>query len=377
MVNRRVNLNLERDEQRLSQRAYGIKRRQVLLKRYYDFLGNPDYTAFHPRLYILKEWLICPRSLPTLDVTGLARFFGKIVEKKEPIDPAMELLLDLMDDVPSEHCQSVIGQHEHNMLTGQYDSLINDSAKFDAQLTRLLADPEYHRHYKRIDDLFDLKSREGFNGLIVHDFAHEHSNTPDDFDWSDDNARFSRVFTAFCRRFDLHGLEFGKPLLMKVKVQTTPFGIIVKYPKWMSMDIWRDLEHGEIMKLHKAYGADRQGAKLSTGQIEREELASRIVDADEAAKEDGLKGDERWDSIREEVRLGSSMSVRRIQELLAFGKKLRAGEITEKPDKPIPPAESEDEPNRHVKMARAKANFLALGPEAREEFQKWMEENSL
>src|SRR5688572_6869051 len=113
-----MHFNHERDQQRLSQRAGGIKRKQAQLDRLYEFVPNPDFKPFLEKIFTIKEWLLTPRSLCTFDFTGFIRSFCNLLKKKQPIDPAMDLLLDLIDDVPSEHCQSVIGKHEHNLLAG-------------------------------------------------------------------------------------------------------------------------------------------------------------------------------------------------------------------------------------------------------------------
>ena len=122
-----MDFNHERDQQRLAQLPYGTKRKQVQLKRLYEFLLNPDYDGFQKKLFVVKEWLISPRRLATTEFTGLCRHVCTLLEKKQPLDPALELLLELIDDVPSQECQAVICAHEHNLLVGYYDAIVRDT----------------------------------------------------------------------------------------------------------------------------------------------------------------------------------------------------------------------------------------------------------
>jgi len=131
----------------------------------------------------------------------------------------------------------------------------------------------------------------------------------------------------------------------------------------MSMDVWRDLEHSEIMKIHKAYGADRQGPKLSVGQLEKDELALRVLDADEICQEKKIVGNERHQFIIKECGLAPDTGDRAIRKFLKHARELLANDKTPKA-KTKAPVQPINDPHKDIKLARTRANYLALTPEA-------------
>jgi len=83
------------------------------------------------------------------------------------------------------------------------------------------------------------------------------------FSWRTEAERFQLVFDAFCHRWDLYGIEWDRPLLLKLSVNLTPFSTMIEVPRYWSFDPKRDLKWGAVTKLHRMREVRRQGPKLS------------------------------------------------------------------------------------------------------------------
>ena len=122
------------------------------------------------------------------------------------------------------------------------------------------------------------------------------------FDWSADlRSRFNAVFDAFCYAWDLYGMEADKPLLMKVSVNPTPYGTLIFIPRTWSFDGYRDLDWGAIARLHRAGGVTKQGPKLSAGRMEQRREAARAQRLWAEAGRKGLRGDARYEWVRDRM----------------------------------------------------------------------------
>ena len=105
--------------------------------------------------------------------------------------------------------------------------------------------------------------------------AQERNFRPKDwsFSWESEAPRFQNVFGAFCHRWDLYGMEWDRPLLLKLTVNLTPYGTIMMVPRYWSFDPRRDLKWKAITRLHRARSAQKQGLKLGSNRAERREEA--------------------------------------------------------------------------------------------------------
>jgi len=116
-----------------------------------------------------------------------------------------------------------------------------------------------------------------------------------------ERGRFQEMLDAVCYRWNLYGMEKDKALLMKVSVNPTPNGTLIFIPRSISFDPKRDLDWGLIGRLHRCRVKGRQGPKLSSGRVEKLEQAAEAKRLWAEAGKKGLKGDARYDYVRERM----------------------------------------------------------------------------
>ncbi|MCK9590138.1 MAG: hypothetical protein WC076_11605 [Terrimicrobiaceae bacterium] len=111
-------------------------------------------------------------------------------------------------------------------------------------------------------------------------------------------GRFQAAFDTFCAKWNLYGMDNGKPLLQKLSVNLTPFGTMIFIPAYWSFDPKRDVDWGSITKLHKSRGQHRQGPTLwrrmpsNGGRMPR-----KLVKLEAEAKARGLWGAKRHEFL--------------------------------------------------------------------------------
>ena len=327
-----MDINQDKDRNTLFGRAFDMgSKHGDTFDGLCDLLTDPAHKGNHKYIYVNEQWLINPYTSWSNDFGGVGQLICNELGAGRDIDRDLAALLYFVQDVPDEKEQDIIGESEFLVQAGNYDRFVKNHVKFQLQMKYLNESAEFAADLKLLCDLVELEDL-AYNNVVRRTLACERNMRQDHFylRWKNKLRRAQHVFDAFSWKHELYGLEKidGKwtPLLMKVTVNATPHGIIIFIPKWMSLDLVRDLVTREISKLIRARGVKRQGSKRTEAQFEREELATEAYYADQAAADMGLKGDDRIDFIIQQLGLMPETDDRRIRELLAEGARVETDE---------------------------------------------------
>src|ERR1043166_6277444 len=202
-------------------------------------------------LQCLYEWLLVPLSLWPVDMIGLMSHGVGALEAGRQPSKDLSRLICLVGHSPTDKTCSAIGDHEHNVKGGNYESLIKAQHKFDLKEAVLKQYKEFRDDWKWIRTRFDLSKYEGENGVIRRRMVSERNFRPKewDFRWRLPEDRFRNIFDAFCHKWMLYGMEKNRPLLQKLSVNVTPFGTMIFIPRYWSLDHNRDLKWAAISRL--------------------------------------------------------------------------------------------------------------------------------
>jgi hypothetical protein len=257
-------------------------------------------------------------------------------------------LLKLIDSPPAVATQSVVAEFERFVESGRYEKMLKQAEKFDEQEKALLQNEQLAAEWAELKRTFNLKDFQNARGVIRRRMSQERNFREESwrFEWpaplsargpqnakcssldgqltggglgkslgqgevgvsSDSTAspslnvepgtlnsqirrRFHLFFDAFCYRWKLYGMEYDRPLLLKISVNPTPHGTMIVIPGHWSLDPRRDLDWNIINRLHRARGAKKQGPKMSAGRIEKLADAKRVKRLWNSARTKGLKGD--------------------------------------------------------------------------------------
>src|SRR5262249_52964745 len=154
---------------------------------------------------------------------------------------------------------------EHAVKAGSYESLIQAQYKFDLLEGELCKNEEFKGDWERLKAQSGVEKYRNAKGVIRRRRVEERNFRGKDwkFSWQTEADRFQVVFDAFCHRWDLYGMEWDRPLLLKLSVNLTPFSTMIEVPRYWSFDPKRDLKWGAITMLHRTREVLRQGPKLS------------------------------------------------------------------------------------------------------------------
>lgn len=295
-----------------------------MIERFHQVHGkiakHPDCNCWE----LLHPWLFVPLTLWPIDVEGVARHLLERLENGKRVGPELELLITMLGHPPAESVQSVVVAQDHLVQQGCYERLIKQSCKYEASEKELYDNPEFKREWAWIKGSFDVAKFRNSKGILRRRTVQERNFRGSDwaFRWTKEKDRFQSVFDAFCHRWNLYGMEGEKPLLLKLSVNLTPHGTMIFIPSYWSFDRKRDLNWGEIMRLHRARGVERQGPKLSSSkQAKREdaELARRLW---AAATRKGLRGEARTRQVMQQLKWHPQTDESKLKRLLKFEPKM-------------------------------------------------------
>jgi hypothetical protein len=88
---------------------------------------------------------------------------------------------------------------------------------------------------------------------------------------------------------------------LKVTVNPTAYGTLIFIPCNISFDPRRDVDWKLVTRLHGCRVSVRQGPKLSSGRLEKLQEAAEAKRLWAEAGRKGLKGDARYDYVRERM----------------------------------------------------------------------------
>ncbi len=134
---------------------------------------------------------------------------------------------------------------------------------------------------------------------------------------------FQAAFDAFCLRWNLYGMQYDEPLLLKLAVNITPYGTMIHIPAYWSFDPKRDIRWNAIASLHRARVPRRQGATLAEGLVERMRNAGKLPQLEAKAFRLGLKGARKHEFLCLGLGWDPRTSPKRISRLRAEFKKER------------------------------------------------------
>jgi hypothetical protein len=198
--------------------------------------------------------MLAPFTLWPVDFVGFGKHLLDLVEGSKALDADTELLLSFITDAPSPREHAAIAAHEHNVQTGNYESLITAQPKFIHAEQMLFENPDFQADWRRFKARFDVDKYRDKKGIIRRRLAQERSFHPEgwEFRWKTRADRFRIAFDAFCHRWVLYGMEGELPLLQKLSVNMTPFGTMIFIPRYWSFDRLRDMKWAAVIKLHRS-----------------------------------------------------------------------------------------------------------------------------
>ena len=313
-----MSLNLNRDLAALKKLAFKrFEKVGPLLKEIHAVL---DANASHPEqdlLNVVREWLLTPFTLWPVDFHGIGQLVVSVVRSSGELPGDLRFLLVQVRALPTKEACQAVSAFERLVETGSYESLNKSSVKFAEKEKRLMQSEEFVTDWKKLGALFDLSKRWEGNGVIRRSFVQERNFRPNfDYQAEDETKRFQTAFDAFCHRWNLYGMQYDRPLLLKLTVNLTAHGTMIVVPAFWSFDYKRDLDWKQIMKLHRVRGVPRQGPKLSSGRLDRSEQASKGRRLWKEAVEKNLRGDDRYAWVKKGLGLSDNTDNSSIRRLL-------------------------------------------------------------
>jgi hypothetical protein len=316
--------SLESDLTRLRKLAYHrLENSRDLVRRFYRFRrrNHPDFY----RIQRLYDWLFVPITLWPFNIEGLFRETLDRASSGERLDKTMVLVFDLLPSLPSEGTRRAVCEHERAVQHGNYEPLIRARYKYDQVEQELARDEQFRRHWNTIKVQFHVTKYADHKGIIRRALVAERSMRDDwEFNWRRTDDRFYVVFSAFCQRWNLYGMQRDRPLLLKLTANLTPFGTMLFIPAYWSFDPKRDLNWRAITALHKARGVPKQGPKLSANQLAARLEAAHARRLSKEADAQKLKGQARLSWMLNRLKRDSRTDERQVRRILEKG---RSGNI--------------------------------------------------
>src|SRR5882672_6445278 len=323
--------SLQADLRRLDQLAFRRRRHcGPLIEKFHRLESRISRSPDAALLWNIYDWLLIPLSLWPIDFEGLASHLIGLLEsfsssisgsasaRSDPSHPSyrsdpsypsdssgsdsslpiqiqnskienLDQLLKLIDPPPGRETQSVVAEFERFVESGRYEKMLKQAEKFDEQEKALLQNEQLASEWAELKRTFNLKDFQNARGVIRRRMSQERNFREGtwQFDWSDPRRRFHLFFDAFCYRWKLYGMEYDRPLLLKISVNPTPHGTMIVIPRHWSLDPRRDLDWSLINRLHRSRGAKKQGPKLSPARVEKLDEAKRIKQLWQTAKKRG------------------------------------------------------------------------------------------
>lgn len=294
-----VDISLKADLSRLRTLAFQrYKRCGPAMRSYRRLRRRIDAHKQADLIWSLYHWLLVPLSLWPVDIAGLVDHVLDLVSRQKVLDDDLILLLETIGPAPVREACDVMGTYEHAIAKGRYENLVRCQQKFDEREKRLNGSGDFRSFWQKIRARFDVAKYRLKRGVIRRQMSQER-NFRDGlvFGWRSKDARFRQLFDALCYRWNLYGVRYSRPLLLKITVNPTPHGTMIFIPRYWSVDLSRDLNWKEIGRLHHAHGAIRQGPKLSLSRMERHEEAIAALKAWQEAASRGLRGDKKMEYV--------------------------------------------------------------------------------
>jgi hypothetical protein len=312
----RRNSCLQSDLKRLGTLAYHRLENSDDLVRLFARFRRVDYPDFD-RLQKLYDWLFVPITLWPFNIEGFLRAALECASAGRRLDKSMALVIDLLSPVPTEKTRRAVSEHEHAVQYGNYEPLIRARYKYDQVEQKLARDPKFQNQWNAIKAQFDMTKFADHKGVIRRRLVAERSMREDwAFRWRRTADRFHVVFAVFCQRWNLYGIQYDRPLLLKLTANLTPFGTMIFIPAYWSLDPKRDLNWRGITALHKARGVPKQGPKLGANQLAARRKAMHATKFSKEADARKLKGEVRTSWMLKQLKLDPRTDERQLRRIL-------------------------------------------------------------
>jgi len=290
---------MKQDLERIARQAYHrVEWSSKLVRRYHREKGLIPAHLAEPVEHLYRLFLT-PMTLWPFNIQAFLERLLDTIKSRRKLDAATELLFEVLPPLPAVSTIKTVTEHEHNVQAGKYEHLVPASlAKFAASERALSANRAFKTDWKKITTCFNVTHHADHKGVIRRIMVPERNlRTNFDPDWKTEGGRFQAVFDTFCAKWNLYGMQNGKPLLQKLSVNLTPFGTMIFIPAYWSFDPKRDVDWGAITKLHKSRGQHRQGPSLAEGAEQRRADAAKLIDLEAEAKERKLRGAKRHEFL--------------------------------------------------------------------------------
>lgn len=285
---------LEDDLGKLERLAYHrLEYSRSDIERYHTLRGKLGAEALvvFENLY---RWMFVPITLWPINIQDVFAICLDNLAAGQPLPSDLQLLLDVLADPPDPRVCEVVASHEHDVQQGEYEKLVTTTAKFDGEELEIRRNPDLNRDWQRIQATWDLALYRDNKGMLRRTIGAERNWRPSfSVGWDTDKQRFQAVFDAFCFRWNLYGMVWDKPLLLKLSVNLTPQGTMIFIPAYWSFNNKLDVRWKAVMTLHRARAGKKQGAGISERKEARRKEAKLLHKLDLEAKEQGLKGEAR------------------------------------------------------------------------------------
>jgi len=283
---------LQQDLAKLASLAYRRDEWQAgQVRRYHALLKKQGKDALAP-IKNLYQWLLTPFALWPINIHSVLVVCLDCIEKGKSLDEEMQLLLDHLTPAPSIEVCKVVSEHEHLVWKGEYESLVKTTAKFNSIQKDAERNPEILKEWKNFKSHWDVSKFADHKGVIRRSLTAER-NLRERFDvaWEDPKTHFQAAFDLYCHRWNLYGMEYDKPLVMKLSINLTAFGTMIFIPAYWSFDAKRDVKWNAVKKLHRERALKKQGESLAESHEERRAWAAKLKKLDAEAKQKKLKGE--------------------------------------------------------------------------------------
>ncbi len=260
-----------------------------LIEQIHHLLAMSLDASDRKRLLTVLEWLLCPYTLWPIDMKGAGeRMCMELCEIKKLSDE-IRFILDLLHDLPSQEAQEIVARNERTVKEGDYEEFLTPRAqkKYAAAQKKMLANQQFKEQWS------SLKKRFNFPEVTKPGTIHRRLMTCErnfrvrEFEnqLATPKQQVQAAIDSVCWLHSLYGVLDDSPLLQKLSVNPTPFGIIIFIPTWWPFDMKRDLKSGAIKRLQKASRLTR------LREVEYELWLEKVLAAMNEADKLGLAGD--------------------------------------------------------------------------------------
>ena len=271
----------------------------------------------------LQGFSIIPQNPAHLaqQVAQALRFSQK---QRVHLRPLLELLIDDktfqprtgLNTAEAADLETII-ESEHERREGMMERTWKADFKYHDFAAAVVGHPEFLRDWKRLQASFPIARFTDADGVIRRTGLQEGNwRRPIFSDLGREEQAFRVAFDFFCWKWFLYGMRGDEPLVQKLACTLTPYGTQIFIPGYWSFDPMRDLNWPEILRLHRARGVAKQGPKLNSGRIQRQEQLRRVAKAAAEATRRGLRGKVRYTFLKQAAGLTERTDDAQVRRML-------------------------------------------------------------